>query len=103
MRALDLHKRFYMIKGHHTKITTIFLLTILVLSVATFSMTGNNRKANGYVLDLCETFAASCLGQTSLAPSSSGKSFIAIFLQYVNKDSQIEIYRPNMDSEDSTV
>jgi hypothetical protein len=100
---LDLHKRFYIIKGHHTKITTIFLLTIIMLPVAAVGMTGNNSKANGYVLDLCERFGASCLGQTSLAHSPSEKSFTAIFLQYVNLDSQIEIYRPNMDNEDSTL
>lgn len=103
MRLSDLHERLHAIKGYHTKIVTILLLIILMLSVATVGMTANNMKANGYVLDLCERVGASCLVRTSLGPSQSEKSFTAIFLQYVNKDSQIEIYRPNMDNEDSTL
>jgi hypothetical protein len=34
--------------------------------------------------------------------SSSGKFFLALFLQYVNRDAQVNIYKPNMGSEDFT-
>lgn len=36
------------------------------------------------------------------ALSSSVKFFLALFLQYVNRDAQVNIYQPNMNSEDFT-
>jgi hypothetical protein len=49
---------------------------------------------------LCKTYGISC-PEPEPSPSSE-KFFLATFLQYVSKDAQIEIYEPNMGSEDST-
>jgi hypothetical protein len=54
--------------------------------------------------DLCETDEIFCPDEPSPPPpSQSGKFFLARFFQYVNEDSQIDIYKPNMASEDSTL
>ena len=56
--------------------TSIFLMVVLTLSIATLSM--------------------------ATAAASAQKFFLALFLQYVNKDAQVSIYGPNMSSEDFT-
>jgi hypothetical protein len=85
---------------------SIFLMATLMLSVAVIGVTANSRKANASISfpDFCQTYGVLCEEEPSSPPppSSSGKFFLATFLQYVNKDSQIEIYKPNMGSEDST-
>jgi hypothetical protein len=83
---------------------SIFLMATLMLSVAVIGVTANSKKANASITvpDFCQTYGVLCEGGTSPPPSSSEKFFLATFLQYVNKDSQIKIYKPNMGSEDST-
>ena len=56
---------------------SIFLIAVLTLSVAT-------------------------LGMTTAATASAQKFFLALFLQYVGRDAQVNIYSPNMSSEDFT-
>jgi hypothetical protein len=38
----------------------------------------------------------------STATADAPKFFLALFLQYVNKDAQVNIYKPNMSSKDFT-
>jgi hypothetical protein len=101
---LDLLGGFQERIGSHTKVATIFLMTILILSVATIGLTAYNQKANAQLdLDLCETYGVSCPEESpSPSPEPSDKFFLATFLQYVDKDSQTNIYKPNMGSEDHT-
>jgi hypothetical protein len=125
---LDLLGGFQKRIGSHTKVATIFLMTTLILSVATIGLTAYNQKANAQLdsdLDLCETYGVSCPEESaspspepsdlcetygvscpeesaSPSPEPSDKFFLATFLQYVDKDSQTEIYKPNMGSEDRT-
>ena len=42
------------------------------------------------------------LGMATPATANAEKFFLALFLQYVNKDAQVNIYNPNMSSEDFT-
>jgi hypothetical protein len=101
-------KEFQIRKANHTKLVAIFLLAILMLSVATINVMANSTKANASILDdLCKTYPVVCGGEgeeeeTPPPPSTSGKFFLATFLQYVKRDSQTQIYKPDMDSEDST-
>jgi hypothetical protein len=96
-------KIFWVTKGHHTRPGTIFLLTILIImSVASISIAPQNTQAD-LISDLCKTYGIGCTTTTSPTGSStSGKFFLATFLQYVNKDSQVNIYKPNMGTEDMT-
>jgi hypothetical protein len=64
-------------KLSHTKMASIFLIAVLTLSVAT-------------------------LGMATAATASAQKFFLALFLQYVGRDAQVNIYSPNMSSEDFT-
>ncbi len=91
-------------KGDHlTKLTTIFLMTtILILSVTIIGTTPHSRKINAITAEVCESFQMSCGQTTAAAPSSSKKFFLAVFLQYVDEDRQVEAYKPNMDREDQT-
>jgi hypothetical protein len=79
-------------------------MVILIMSVASVSMTPRTMEAT-VIPDLCETYEVLCPDETepSPPPTSSEKFFLARFLQYVNEDSQINIYKPNMGSEDSTL
>jgi hypothetical protein len=100
---LDELKKFQITRGYHTKIATIFLMVILIMSVATVSVTPHSMEAT-LITDLCETYEISCPDEPSPPlPSPTGKFFLARFFQYVDKDSQINIYKPNMDSEDGTL
>ena len=54
------------------------------------------------VQEVCENFEMSCGQATLAAPSSSKKFFLAVFLQYVDKDIQVKAYEPNMNGEDQT-
>jgi hypothetical protein len=84
-------------------VSTIFLMVVLIVSVATVSMTSRTTEAT-VIPDLCETNEIFCPDEPSPPPPSpSGKFFLARFFQYVNEDSQIDIYKPNMASEDSTL
>lgn len=81
-----------------------FFLVVLMLSVATIGMTANSINANATILDFCQVYRVLCDEEPQPPePSPSGKFFLARFFHYVNKDSQIETYKPNMDSEDSTL
>jgi hypothetical protein len=114
--ALHLVKKIQEIKELHTKLASISLMTILILSVTTMSVAPRSLEATS-LADLCKTFGISCPDldsepdsepepqaepSPSPTPSSSGKFFLALFLQYVNKDTQLNIYKPNMGSEDMT-
>ena len=101
---MDVRRKLQITKGCHTKVSTIFLMVVLIVSVATVSMTSRTTEAT-VIPDLCETYEVLCPDETepSPPPTSSGKFFLARFLQYVNEDSQINIYKPNMGSEDSTL
>jgi hypothetical protein len=105
-------KKIQVIKEFHTKLASISLMTILILSVTTMSIAPRSLEATSLV-ELCKTFGISCPDldsepepepepESSPTPSSSGKFFLALFLQYVNKDTQLNIYKPNMGSEDMT-
>lgn len=84
---------------------TILLMVILIMSVASVSMTPRTIEATSLFPDLCDTNEFFCPDEPEPTPppTSSGKFFLARFLQYVNEDSQINIYKPNMGSEDSTL
>jgi hypothetical protein len=60
-------------------------------------------KANATIIDLCQAYGIGCREETPPAPSESGKFFTARFFQYVDKDKQTEIYKPNLDNEDTTL
>jgi hypothetical protein len=98
----------------------IFLLAGLVISVATISIPSQNTEAT-LISDLCQTFGISCedviIPPAEEPPAeeppaeepppsepspSSEKFFTALFLQYVDEDAQVQIYKPNMGSEDMT-
>jgi len=64
-------------KAGRTKAASIFLMVVLTLSVAT-------------------------LGMATAATANAEKFFLALFLQYVGRDAQVNIYKPNMSSEDFT-
>jgi hypothetical protein len=106
---LELKKIFGITKGYHATAVTIFLVTILIImSVASISIAPQNTQAD-LISDLCKTYGVCTTsspppdsGTSSPGSSTSGKFFLATFLQYVNKDSQVNIYKPNMGSEDMT-
>ena len=83
-------------------LTTIFLMTILILSVTLIGTTLYSRIGNAITAEVCKSFQMLCGQTTTAAPSSSKKFFQAIFLQYVGNDIQVEVYKPNMDIEDQT-
>jgi hypothetical protein len=64
-------------KGFHTNAAGIFLMVVLTLSIA-------------------------AIGMSTATTASAQKFFLALFLQYVNRDAQVNIYKPNMGSEDHT-
>jgi hypothetical protein len=111
---MRLEEKFWMTKGYLTRASTIFLLTILMLSLSAISIAPQNTQATilSDLTDLCESVRIGCDDQTPSSPSDDGgsspepspsrKLFLATFLQYVNKDSQVGIYKPNMDTGDST-
>jgi hypothetical protein len=70
-------KKMQKIKVDRTKVVSIFLMAVLSLSVAT-------------------------LGMAAGSTANAQKFFLALFLQYVNRDAQVNIYGPNMSSEDFT-
>ena len=79
-------------------------MAVLALSVAAVSMTPHRTEAT---LNFCELYGILCSDpdpdpEPPPPSSSSEKFFLALFLQYVNKDSQVNIYKPNMGSEDQT-
>ncbi len=79
-------------------------MAVLALSVAAVSMTPYRTEAT---LNFCELYGILCSDpdpdpEPPPPSSSSEKFFLALFLQYVNKDSQVNIYKPNMGSEDQT-
>jgi hypothetical protein len=65
-------------KTNHAMVASIFLIVILTLSVATINMGSATATTNGQ------------------------KFLLALFLQYVGRDAQVNIYQPNMDSGDFT-
>ena len=89
-----------------TAVTTFLVAILTIMAVGTITIA--SQKVQAQVLpggvDLCKTYGIGCT--TSSPPpdsgSTSGKFFLATFLQYVNKDSQVNIYKPNMGSEDLT-
>lgn len=67
-------------KTNHVKVVSIFLIVVLTLSVATINM-----------------------GTATATTTTNGQKFLlALFLQYVGRDAQVNIYQPNMDSNDFT-
>jgi hypothetical protein len=75
---LHSEEKMQKIKVNHAKVASIFLMAILTLSVATINM------------------------GTATSTASAQKFFLALFLQYVGRDAQVNIYQPNMGSEDFT-
>jgi hypothetical protein len=94
---LNLPNKIQQIKQFRTKAASIFSVTILIVSVAIVSIPLHSTEAT-VIPDLCETFGVSCPEPSG----SSQKFFLALLLQYMNKDAQLNIYRPNMGSEDMT-
>jgi hypothetical protein len=85
-----------------SRAAAIILLAVLIFSVATINLTPKRTEAT-LNFDLCGTFGIACPEPAPPPPSSSsGKFFLALVLQYVNKDTQLNIYKPNMGSEDMT-
>jgi len=64
-------------KQQRIRVVTLLMLTMLSLSVV-------------------------ALGITTATAANGEKFFLSLFLQYVNKDAQVNIYKPNMSSEDFT-
>jgi hypothetical protein len=90
--------------SHIKKVATISLLAILMLSITTINISPRSTEAT-ILAYLCNNFRASCEEEkiASLSePSPSRKFLLAPFLQYLNEDGQVHIYKPNMDSEDIT-
>ena len=58
-------------KAGRTRTASIFLMVVLTLSVVT-------------------------LGMATAATANAEKFFLALFLQYVGRDAQVNIYKPNM-------
>ena len=106
-------------KHSRTSVATgIFLATLLTLSIAALSMPPSNSQAQ---LNFCQLYGVLCPTTPPPPPppppseeppaeqppaeepsTTSHKFFLALFLQYVNRDAQTNIYRPNMDSGDFT-
>ncbi|MDQ4101180.1 MAG: hypothetical protein M3115_03210 [Thermoproteota archaeon] len=100
--------------------TTIFLMSVLALSVATISIVPRNTEAT-FHSELCQRLNVMCEDTTTPPPddgtttpppddgtmttqslTSGDKFYLATFLQYASRDGQVNIYRPNMDGEDQT-
>jgi hypothetical protein len=79
--TLHIYNKMHKRKLYQTKFAAIFLSIALVLSIATISIGPH----------LQETKA-----------QSSEKIFLALFLQYANREAQVSIYQPNLSSEDQT-
>ena len=75
--SLHSTEKMQKIKVDRTKVASIFLMAVLSLSVAT-------------------------LGMAAAGTANAQKFFLALFLQYVGRDAQVNIYGPNMSSEDFT-
>jgi hypothetical protein len=48
------------------------------------------------------SLSVATLGMATAATANAEKFFLALFLQYVGRDAQVNIYKPNMSSEDFT-
>jgi hypothetical protein len=59
------------------------------------------RQAAAFLIATILSLSLVTLGM-STATADAQKFFLALFLQYVNKDAQVNIYKPNMSSEDFT-
>jgi hypothetical protein len=59
------------------------------------------RQAAAFLMATILSLSLATLGM-STATADAQKFFLALFLQYVNKDAQVNIYKPNMSSEDFT-
>jgi hypothetical protein len=61
-------------------------------------------RAAAFLMLAMLSLSVATIGMTSSSSStaSAQKFFLALFLQYVNKDAQVNTYQPNMSSEDFT-
>jgi hypothetical protein len=60
------------------------------------------RRASFFLMATILSLSVATLGMATAATANAEKFFLALFLQYVNKDAQVNIYKPNMSSEDFT-
>jgi hypothetical protein len=63
---------------------------------------GSNRKVVPYFLMAILSLSVVTIGMTTTSTASAQKFFLALFLQYAGRDAQVNIYQPNMSSEDFT-
>ena len=61
-------------------------------------------RAAAFLTTIILSLSVATLGMTMSSSSTANaqKFYLALFLQYVNKDAQVNIYKPNMSSEDFT-
>lgn len=61
-------------------------------------------RAAAFLMAIILSLSVATLGMTTSSSSTANaqKFYLALFLQYVNKDAQVNIYKPNMSSEDFT-
>jgi hypothetical protein len=60
------------------------------------------RRASFFLMATILSLSVVTLGMATPATANAEKFFLALFLQYVNKDAQVNIYNPNLSSEDFT-
>jgi hypothetical protein len=92
-------------RKQRTRAAAIFLTAILGLSLTVVNLMSYSKEANAEYF--CRTFQISCEEVLTPIPdpprpSSSEKFLRALFLQYVDEDAQVEIYKSNMDDNDTT-
>ena len=72
------------------------------------SRMNSNRQVTirtaAFLMAIILSLSVATLGMTTSSSSTANaqKFYLALFLQYVNKDAQVNIYKPNMSSEDFT-
>ena len=95
-KPMSLPLKLRRIRSPRRKSGAILLVATLIVSVVI--MTQQSTEAT-IISDLCETYPITC--PDSPPPSTtSSKMFLAMLLQYVNLDTQVNIYKSNMGSED---
>ena len=95
-KPMSLPLKLRRIRSPRRKSGAILLVATLIVSVVI--MTQQSTEAT-IISDLCETYPITC--PDSPPPSTTSSTmFLAMLLQYVNLDTQVNIYKSNMGSED---
>lgn len=87
--------------GTESSTTTTMTTTTITFVVCVTLLLGGLLGSNTLVSQEAPTTTTSTSSSTITSPTQP-KFFLTLFLQYVNKDDQINIYGPNLDEKDQT-